>query len=90
MHMIRLHINLDYLDIAIEIREMSEKLLGIFLYPFDKDISAISRSPDDVVFGFIHGMRALSKPHTAIIPYVTTSSGLPIHHQTESGDLSAY
>ena len=88
--MIGLYIDLDYLDIFVEALEMTKKLLSICFHSLHKDLSAISRSPDDVVFGLIYRMRALSEPHTIIIPYLATSSGLPIHHQTESDGLTAY
>lgn len=85
--MIQPHINLDYLDIWVKPVKMAEELFSILLYSGNEEFAPISRGPDDVVFRLIYRMGAFAKSHYPSC--YQGSSGLPIHHQTESGVLAA-
>ena len=57
--MILLNIDLNYLDIWIELWNVREQALGVFLHTLDKHLASISRDPDEMVFGLIDGMGTL-------------------------------
>lgn len=63
MHMVRLNIQLDYLDIGIEVFWVLEYLKSVLLNSGYEDFSPISRGPDDVVFGFVDSMTTFSESH---------------------------
>lgn len=74
--MIRLHIELYYLDIGVEVVEMFEKLKGVLLYARCEYASAISRGPDDMILGFVYCMTTFPESHYSSVPNYQ-SSGLP-------------
>src|SRR3990167_8154566 len=61
--MIEWYVHLEYLDIGVETIERFEQFLGVVPYSWCEDLSPISRSPDDVVFGFVYCMTAFSEAH---------------------------
>ena len=63
MYMVDLHVDLEHLDIGIEVRQVLDELLGVFLDSAYEDLSPISRGPDDVVFGLVYRMTALPESH---------------------------
>lgn len=63
MDVIKLNIDLDHLDIFSQAFEVLQNLFSILLYTFYKQLFAISRGPDDVVFGLIYAVNAFTKSH---------------------------
>lgn len=93
MDMVKLNVELDYLDIVCKPFEVLQNSFSILLYTFYKQLFTISRGPDDVVFGFIYAMSALTKSHAyCFIPLTNKTphslDGLSITRQ-ESGVLTA-
>ena len=93
MDMVELNVDLDYLDSFFHSFEVLQNLFSILPHTFYKQLFAISRSPDDVVFGFIYGMSALTESHAyCCIPLSNKTphrlDGLFITRQ-ESGVLTA-
>ena len=93
MNMVELNVDLDYLDIFSQSFEVLQNLFCVLLYTFYKQLFAISRGPDDVVFSFIYAMSALTKSHAyCCIPLSNKTphrlDGLSITRQ-ESGVLTA-
>ncbi len=93
MDMVELNANSDYLDIFTKTFNVSQNLFCILLHTFYKQLLAISRGPDDVVFSFVYGMSTLTKSHA----YCCTSLYLKTPHRLdglfitrqESGVLTA-
>jgi len=67
MNVVHLNIELYNLDIGIELWDVSEQLLRIFLHTLNEHLSPISRDPDEMILGFIDGMDALSEFHAGIL-----------------------
>jgi hypothetical protein len=73
VNMVNLNIELTYLDIRIQFWDMRKKFFRIFLHTLDKQVSSISRDPDEMIFGFIDSMCTLSKLYSSILPHIVSS-----------------
>jgi hypothetical protein len=65
--MVYLNIELNYLDIGSEFREMSNKFLRILLYSLNEYLPPISRDPDEMVLGLIYRVGTLPKFHAPLL-----------------------
>lgn len=66
--MVYANIHLYYLNILMEVWKIGEKIICILLDTFNKNLTTISRGPNDMIFCFVCCMGAFAKSHLSSIP----------------------